>query len=248
MTSHDLVEQGLAAPRPATRVPSYSWTHRALETTAIVVVVVLAVQAAFHVARAVNDMTLVWVFGGAMVTGYLAADVVSGLGHWAADTYGSEQTPVIGVNFIRPFRQHHLDPEDIVRHDFVETCGNSCIGAAPVLGATLWWMPGPDAGAGWLFAWTALLAWVPAIVATNQFHKWAHMASPPAPALALQRLGVILSREHHAVHHVAPFRTHYCITTGWMNAPFQRARLHEALEWLLARCGVSQADGANAGA
>ena len=71
MTSHDLVEQGLAAPRPATRVPSYSWTHRALETTAIVVVVVLAVQAAFHVARAVNNMTLVWVFGGAMVTGYL---------------------------------------------------------------------------------------------------------------------------------------------------------------------------------
>ena len=58
---------------------------------------------------------------------FMLADFVFGFVHCAADNFGSPQTPVFGVAFIRPFRDHHRDPLDITRHDFVETNGNSCI-------------------------------------------------------------------------------------------------------------------------
>ena len=65
--------------------------------------------------------------------GYIVSDFLSGFVHWAGDTVGDETTPIFGPNFVTPFRYHHVDPEDITRHDFVETNGNNCIVAAPVL-------------------------------------------------------------------------------------------------------------------
>src|SRR5215208_153170 len=38
---------------------------------------------------------------------YLAADFLSGLVHFLADNFGSYDTPIIGPNFIEPFREHH---------------------------------------------------------------------------------------------------------------------------------------------
>ena len=55
------------------------------------------------------------------------SDFLSGFVHWAGDTVGDESTPIFGPNFVRPFRYHHVDPEDITRHDFIETNGNNCI-------------------------------------------------------------------------------------------------------------------------
>ena len=69
------------------------------------------------------------------------ADFLSGFVHWAGDTVGDESTPVFGPNFVKPFRYHHVDPEDITRHDFVETNGNNCIVVAPVLSLVLLLMP-----------------------------------------------------------------------------------------------------------
>ena len=76
-----------------------------------------------------------------VVGAYLISDFISGFVHWAGDTVGDENTPVFGANFVRPFRYHHVDPKDITRHDFVETNGNNCIVAAPVLMMVVLTMP-----------------------------------------------------------------------------------------------------------
>ena len=49
----------------------------------------------------------------------------------------------------------------------------------------------------------------------------------------LQRRGVILSREHHDIHHASPYDTYYCITVGFWNPLLDRTRFFERTERLL---------------
>jgi ubiquitin-conjugating enzyme E2 variant len=76
-----------------------------------------------------------------------------------------------------------------------------------------------------VIAYTVLFAFC-----TNQFHKWAHTKEPAAWIRALQRAGLILSPEHHAVHHASPQDKYYCITVGWMNPLLERIRFFRACE------------------
>lgn len=151
----------------------------------------------------------------------LVADFVSGLVHCAADNFGQPTTPVFGVAFIRPFRDHHKDPSDITRHDFVETNGNSCLVNLLVLIPAFYLVSGQTSV--WAFlAGVFVLMFTFAIVMTNQVHKWAHMQVPPLAVARMQRAGLILSPANHQVHHTIPFDKNYCITTGWMNAIIER--------------------------
>src|SRR5690348_9513216 len=59
-----------------------------------------------------------WLALCAFMVGFVAADFVSGFVHWAADTWGTPEWPVIGKALIRPFREHHVDEKEITRHDF----------------------------------------------------------------------------------------------------------------------------------
>src|SRR5690349_21300670 len=73
--------------------------------------------------------TYAWAFalGLTPLAGYLGAEFGAGLVHCLADNFGSEDTPFFGKAFIRPFRDHHTDPQGITRHDFVEANGNNCL-------------------------------------------------------------------------------------------------------------------------
>ena len=51
----------------------------------------------------------------------------------------------------------------------------------------------------------------------------------------LQRAGLILSPEHHAIHHAAPHDRHYCITVGWMNPMLDKLGFFRGLEAVVAR-------------
>ncbi len=108
--------------------PGYSRSHRAVEIASITLVLAtMLVLMAMRVERAIES-TGDWIYlGFTALTGYLTADFLSGVVHWAGDTLGDETTPFIGKNFVMPFRQHHVDPKEISTHDFIETNGNNCI-------------------------------------------------------------------------------------------------------------------------
>src|SRR5437868_7389516 len=163
----------------------------------------------------------------ALMLGFVAADFVSGFVHWAADTWGTADWPVLGKALIRPFREHHVDQKEITRHDFIETNGNNCFISIPptVVAALL-----PGEGAVWMFAQAMMFAMCLAIFGTNQFHKWAHTDRPPRAVTFLQRAGLILPPDHHAVHHSAPYAKYYCITVGWLNEALYRLRFFQTLE------------------
>jgi ubiquitin-conjugating enzyme E2 variant len=178
---------------------------RALELAAIAL---FALLAAWNLARLDALAALL-----ALPLAWLLADLLGGLVHWACDSFGSVRTPLIGRAFIGPFRAHHADPEGMTRHDFVETHGASCLAALPLLGAAPL--------APWSFAQALLVLTALGALATNQCHKWAHLEEGATPRLVrwLQRAGLVLRREQHRRHHTAPFDSHFCTSSGWMNAP-----------------------------
>lgn len=130
-------------------------------------------------------------------------DLLSGFVHWAADTWGRQDFPVLGPMFLRPFREHHTDPLAIVRHSFLERSGNTCWLAIAVL------VPCLAAPAAWGTFITFLASFG---VATNNAHAWAH--GGPSGWHRLAQL-VFLSPRHHDAHHVAPHTRNYCVLTGW---------------------------------
>jgi ubiquitin-conjugating enzyme E2 variant len=202
----------------------YTRTQRALEISGIVVYAGLAVWAAARLA----DMPA-WLIAAALVAGWIALDFLSGFTHWAFDTWGSVHTPFLGKSFIRPFREHHRDPEAMTRHDFVETNGASCLAATPVLAAAAVMPAEPGAQAA-LHAFLTCAALASPVA--NQCHKWAHMRREdvPAPARLLQRWRVALAPEAHLGHHTRPFDTSYCTANGWMNGPLDATGFFRLLE------------------
>ncbi|XP_017797342.1 PREDICTED: transmembrane protein 189 [Habropoda laboriosa] len=168
--------------------------------------------------------------------GIVTADFGSGLVHWAADTWGSVELPILGKNFLRPFREHHIDPTSITRHDFIETNGDNFMVTIPFLSKLTWdFLILPESEIQQKFVWTCYWFLLAIFVAmTNQIHKWSHTYfGLPSWVVWLQEHRVILPRKHHRVHHVAPHETYFCITTGWLNWPLEQLRFWYILEIII---------------
>jgi len=208
----------------------YTTTQRVIETTLMAVFFAIEI----YLLVKLTALPSRWAAAAALpavVMGLVLADMLSGAVHWFCDTWGSISWPVVGQSVLRTFREHHFDEKAITRHDFVETNGSSAsIGMVPMLVVS--WLPSHES----LWAWAAIVCGCTTsffVLMTSQIHKWSHTDRPSAPIALLQRLGIIMSPEHHHKHHVAPYTHNYCITTGWLNPVAERFLVFPRLERLI---------------
>jgi ubiquitin-conjugating enzyme E2 variant len=204
---------------------------RAIEALSIALALGLL---ASHVARVASD-PLAWLslpVLAALAIGAVLADFGSGLVHWFADTWGRESMPLLGRRFLRPFRVHHQNPDDLLERDFVDCNGDVAMLTVPFFAAA--WLV-PDGGELGRAASALLVGFAAVSLPTNQVHQWAHDPAPPRPVGWLQRARLILPRAEHQRHHQPPHLSHYCIATGWCNGPLGRAGFFPALERAITR-------------
>lgn len=185
------------------------------------------------------DATRALPVAAGLLLGALAADLITGLVHWACDTWGDESTPWIGESVIRSFHQHHATPLAMLDHDWIEVNGQPAAAACVAFGA----MAMPPCAA-WFAAHPLLYAGVVSLglvgALANQLHQWSHDPTPPKTVRRLQRRGWILSPARHARHHRAPHESDYCISSGWLNAPLDAIGFWRALERVVTRLSGAQ--------
>ncbi|KAL7143184.1 hypothetical protein ABFS83_08G174200 [Erythranthe nasuta] len=160
----------------------------------------------------------------AALVGYAAADLGSGIFHWAVDNYGTAKTPVFGPQ-IESFRAHHQHPSEITK---CETAGVLYVLAAVTTVAVLpFSLLSDDA---------VLLVFVVVFAGFGmfslKFHAWAHTPRRKLPPLvaALQDAGIILRWSDHAKHHRPPFDGNYCTVSGVWNRVLDEYKVFAAAE------------------
>lgn len=211
----------------------YTSTYRIVETAGVFLYVGLSLWAIVKLLGFIPlHQNLPWI--PVILGGALLGDFVSGMVHWGADTWGTQQTPIFGGWLIRSFREHHDDPKSITRHDFVETNGAVAVGLSPMFLVWMWYLPSEPSRVqtiSFLF-FNCFSFW---ILLTNQFHKWAHQDERGPVVEMIHRLRLTLSTKHHDGHHSGTFDKRYCITGGWLNPILDGIGYFRTLEAIITR-------------
>ncbi|CAL1354278.1 unnamed protein product [Linum trigynum] len=198
-----------------------TWTHRAWLATGCAAVLFSLLKAAILSARTRTSWLQPLL---ACYTGYVLADLGSGLYHWAIDNYGDKTTPVLGAQ-LEAAQGHHRWPWTITRRQ----CANNVHALARAVALSvlpLSVMCNNPAVLGFLGTFAGC------VMFCQQCHAWAHGTRsrlPPVVA-ALQDAGVLLSRVRHQGHHRPPYNSNYCIVSGMWNGVLDENKVFEVLE------------------
>jgi plasmanylethanolamine desaturase len=169
-------------------------------------------------------------YAGCIFVSLLVADFITGLMHWAEDTWlRPGKSPLLDRFIVNDNIDHHRYPGKIRAGAYWAT-NRVCIVLAIVAAAALALFR--------VHMWE--LYFVLALLSqSNQIHMWAHSSRPPAVVKALQRICMLQSTAHHAEHHKRPYASRFCTMTGFLNPVLDRIRFWRALERLAVKCGAT---------
>jgi phosphotransferase system glucose/maltose/N-acetylglucosamine-specific IIC component len=199
----------------------YPTSHRVFEFVSVGTFIGFAVALVWRVVGEVSDRMSVPVallIVGLVLAAYAVADLASGIVHFLLDNFGSPETPVIGQKFVKPFRDHHVDPMEMTRGDFIAVNADNVFVCLPVIIPAFFFLE----TSAHPYAGVFIVGLVAGVIMTNQLHKWAHMPTVPRLVAAAQRSGAVLSKEHHSVHHSGSYDRNYCITWGHLDLLLNR--------------------------
>ncbi|NQV35055.1 MAG: carotenoid synthesis regulator CarF [Phycisphaeraceae bacterium] len=208
----------------------FSTSRKAFSTVSIMIAFALLI---LNSVRLGNTCDLGFLLAGSIVvTGMVTADLLSGIVHWGADTWGRTSMPLLGRRLLHPFRVHHVNPEDFLARCFIDTNGDTAFVVIPVL-LTAWCIPLTSATQQGLSLFLTALCSVGLMA--NQLHQWSHTQNPPKPIAILHKLHLILTPKAHKRHHIHPHQSNYCIALGWCNPFLERIKFFPRMECLVER-------------
>jgi len=167
---------------------------------------------------------------GALIVGYFVADLASGIVHWAIDTWFSERALGRAVAIAR---EHHTHPQHILDYGFLE---HSTLGSAPsavFVGLASFVTSAFPVS---VTTYSLMIIWFVTSLCLflgTSFHNLGHRR-PKSPLLRLaQKLRLIITPEHHWVHHRSDQIVRYCAINGWANYLCDTLRIWRGLEWVV---------------
>ena len=166
------------------------------------------------------------------------ADFLTATAHWFEDTYlPYSEAPTLLGQISRDNEMHHFLPMTITTGSWWSTMRVSVL-LLVVIGIGL-----GAAAPRWAWRHRAFLGTAAAAMAiTNLVHRFQHERDCRRPAVvsALQRVGLLVSREQHSVHHAVPDQK-YGVLLGFTNWVYDSLGVWRALEALLGLAGMEPA-------
>lgn len=159
---------------------------------------------------------------GTVVAGWAAADLGSGLFHWAVDNYPTRKTPLIG-DLAEKFQVHHHERTSILERSTLSNVAQIGIFSWMPMLATAVINPHYAVAAG-------VTSMIAGVTLSQANHRWTHDPKAPGYTKVLQKLHVSESRADHAKHHAMPWDDYYCIVNGMWNPLLSRTQFWRKLE------------------
>ena len=126
---------GIAALRPRSihdaraLASGYTRLQHVMNVLGLAAVCVVAAWVGVHVASFRPGGVELFI---GVLAAWVITDFACGVIHWAGDTWGRTDMPVLGRMFVRTFREHHVDPRAITRHGIVQLLGEQALVAVPL--------------------------------------------------------------------------------------------------------------------